>query len=271
VFDEELGRDLLLRDLPPRLTDLIERSSAKRVDLDHIIAACDRADGATQPPPLAQLVDNAVDLVDGTDLAAQLRVFRDHLLAAPPLTTTPLPEEASPPPAASLPTGTVTFLFTDIEGSTQRWEHDPAAMKAALARHDLLVRAAITAHNGQVFQTAGDSFAAAFVTAPAAMAAAMAAQQALQAEPWPASVAPLRVRMALHTGLAEFRADGWHAEYTLNRLARLLSAGSGGQVLLTDVTRELLREDLPKDVTLRDLGEYRLLNQPSTRVPATGS
>src|SRR5438876_3657979 len=100
---------------------------------------------------------------------------------------------------AELPTGTVTFLFTDIEGSTRLWEQHPEAMRAALARHDALLRHAIEAHAGTVFKTMGDQFCAAFATAPAAVAAALDAQIALQAEEWPEATA-LRVRMALHTG-----------------------------------------------------------------------
>src|SRR5579864_8099205 len=107
---------------------------------------------------------------------------------------------------AELPTGTVTFLFTDIEGSTRLWEQHPEAMQGALARHDALLRQAIEAHGGHVFKTVGDQFCAAFATPPDALAAALTAQQALGAEPW-GEGGPLRVRMALHTGAAEQR-DG---------------------------------------------------------------
>jgi predicted ATPase len=131
-------------------------------------------------------------------------------------------------------------------------------MKEALAQHDVLVRAAIVGQCGVIFQNAGDSFAATFVTVHAALAAALLAQRALQAAPWPEPVGALRVRMALHTGPAELRPDGWHGEHTLNRLARLLAAGHGGQVLLSGVTRDLLQEHLPLDVTLRALGARRL-------------
>src|SRR4051812_26336476 len=102
------------------------------------------------------------------------------------------------------PTGTVTFLFTDIEGSTKRWERQPAAMQAALARHDALLRKAIEARGGYVFKTVGDAFCAAFATAPDALAAAIAAQRALHGEPW-GEIGPIRVRMALHTGAAQER------------------------------------------------------------------
>src|SRR4051812_36771394 len=103
---------------------------------------------------------------------------------------------------AELPNGTVTFLFTDIEGSTTRWEHHPAAMRQDLARHHALLRQAVEAHAGQVFNIAGDAFCVAFTTAPEALAAADAAQRALYVEPW-GELGPIRVRMALHTGAAE--------------------------------------------------------------------
>ena len=95
---------------------------------------------------------------------------------------------------AELPSGTVTFLFTDSEGSTAHWERDPAAMREALARHDALLREAITSHRGCVFTTVGDAVCAAFATAPDALAAALATQRALHAEPW-GGLGPLRVRM----------------------------------------------------------------------------
>src|SRR5262245_37914057 len=105
---------------------------------------------------------------------------------------------------AELPTGTVTFLFTDIEGSTQLGERSPAAMQPALARHDQLLREAIHARGGAIFKTVGDAFHAVFSTAPAAIAAAVVAQRALAAEPW-GGLGALSVRMALHTGAAELR------------------------------------------------------------------
>ncbi len=154
------------------------------------------------------------------------------------------------------PTGTVTFLFTDIEGSTKLWEHHPNAMKSALARHDALTRDAIEKHRGHVFKTVGDAFCAAFATASDALVSACAAQRALYAENW-GSIGALRVRMALHTGVTEERGDDYVGPI-LNRVARLLSAGHGGQTLLSLVTAELVRDHLPEGVTLRDLGEGRL-------------
>ena len=158
---------------------------------------------------------------------------------------------------APLPTGTVTFLFTDIEGSTTRWEQQRAVMQQALARHDAILRDAIESHGGHVFKTVGDAFYAVFAMAPDAVEAALAAQQALQAEAWDAALGVLRVRIALHTGGAEER-DGDYFGPPLNRVARLLSAGHGGQVLLSTVTQELVHDQLPVGAELRDLGEHRL-------------
>jgi class 3 adenylate cyclase len=158
----------------------------------------------------------------------------------------------------ALPTGTVTFLFTDIEGSTGRWEAHPTAMKAALDQHDALLRAAITAQAGRVFQSAGDSLVAAFASPGPALAAALAGQRALLAAQWPAALGAIRVRMALHTGPAELRDGAYHAEFTLNRLARLLAAGHGGQILSSDTTRVLLNGGSPRHVAWQDLGEHWL-------------
>jgi predicted ATPase/class 3 adenylate cyclase len=157
---------------------------------------------------------------------------------------------------AGLPSGTVTFLFTDIEGSTTRWEHQPEAMQAALARHDALLRAAILEHDGHVVKTTGDGIHAAFSRAQDAVAAAVDAQHRLLAESWD-EIGGLRVRMALHTGAAEER-DGDYYGPPLNRAARLLATGHGGQVLLSDVTAGLVRDDPSGGLELLDLGEHRL-------------
>jgi class 3 adenylate cyclase/DNA-binding XRE family transcriptional regulator len=162
--------------------------------------------------------------------------------------------QASAPLA--LPTGTVTFLFTDIEGSTKLWEQHPKAMPAALARHDTILQQAIAATAGVVFKMVGDGCHAVFATAPAALATAVTAQRALQVEPWGPS-GQLQVRMALHSGMAEIR-DGDYFGAPLNRVARLLAAGHGGQTLLSLATAELVREELPPDAALRDLGTHRL-------------
>ncbi len=155
-----------------------------------------------------------------------------------------------------LPSGTVTFLFTDIEGSTRLWETQATAMRAALARHDALLRHCIDAQGGHVFKTGGDAFCAAFHTAPDAVAAALEAQRALHHEPWPAG-APLRVRMALHAGAVELR-DGDYFGPALNKVARLLAAAHGGQVLMSESTHELCRDHLPPLVRAKPLGAHGL-------------
>jgi class 3 adenylate cyclase len=157
---------------------------------------------------------------------------------------------------AETPTGTVTFVFTDIESSTRLWEEHPQAMRAALACHDSILRLAIEAHGGIIFGTAGDAFYAAFSDARQALAAALAAQRALCTEAWE-EIGALRVRIALHTGAAELR-DGDYFGPPLNRVARLLVAGHGGQILLSLATQELVRDHLPQGMLLRDLGEHHL-------------
>ena len=157
---------------------------------------------------------------------------------------------------AEHPTGTVTFLFTDIEGSTKLWEQHPEAMKVAVARHDTILRSAVEAHQGYVVKTMGDGLLAAFGTAHAALAAAVQAQRLLLAETW-SEIGSLRARMALHTGPAEER-QGDYFGPALNRAARLMAAGHDGQILLTQATYELVRHHVVPEITLRDLGERRL-------------
>lgn len=152
---------------------------------------------------------------------------------------------------ADLPSGTVTFLFTDVEGSTRLWEGQPAEMQRALERHDEILRTSIEGRDGCVFATTGDGFAAAFARAPDAIDAAMDVQRTLAAEPWP-TARPVRVRMGLHTGEASER-DGNYFGPVLNRAARIMAAGHGGQILLGGPTASLL-----DNVGLTDLGEHRL-------------
>ena len=159
-------------------------------------------------------------------------------------------------PAGALPTGTVTLLFSDIEGSTQHWQRQREAMAVALCRHDQLVRTAIEAHNGHVFKTVGDAFCAAFWRAPDAVAAALDAQRALTSEDFSA-VGGLRVRMALHSGTADER-DGDYFGPAPNRVAQLLAVVHGGRIVISGATAQLLRGVMPEKVDLRDLGEHRL-------------
>jgi class 3 adenylate cyclase/tRNA A-37 threonylcarbamoyl transferase component Bud32 len=157
---------------------------------------------------------------------------------------------------ADSPTGTVTFLFTDIQGSTAMWERDAKRMQLALARHDEIMKTAVSSHGGHVFKMIGDACCAAFPSAPNALEAALAAQRAIFTEPWDER-SRVRVRMALHTGEVEER-DGDYFGPSVNRVARLLSAGHGGQTLLSRATREHLQGHLPEGVSVRDMGERRL-------------
>jgi class 3 adenylate cyclase len=164
------------------------------------------------------------------------------------------------------PEGTVIFLFTDIEGSTQLWEQFPDRMGDALALHDLLLRQTIQDCGGSVFKTVGDQCCADFAVAPEALRAALNAQRALlqkgRAESSPPPV-PIRVRMALHAGAAQKR-DGDYFGPALNRVSRLLAAAHGGQVLLSQPACEMIGRALPDGASLRDLGVYRFkgLRQP---------
>jgi predicted ATPase/class 3 adenylate cyclase len=153
------------------------------------------------------------------------------------------------------PSGTVAFLFTDIEGSTARWENQQQAMWAAVERHFALLRGAIDAHHGVLFKTIGDAVQGAFPTVPEAIAAAVAAQAALREEDW-GDLGPLRVRMAIHVGEAT-PVDGDYLAPVLNRLSRVLSAGYGDQILLTAAARALATT-LPPGHDVRDLGQHRL-------------
>lgn len=156
---------------------------------------------------------------------------------------------------AGPPSGTVTFVFTDIEGSTALWQDRARAMAAALTRHDEIVRGAIEGHHGYIFSTAGDAFAAAFASATDAIAAISAAQLRLSDEPWDEAV--IRVRAGLHTGEAEERGGNYFGP-VLNRAARIMALADGNQVLLSQATAELVRDRLTSAFELHDVGEHRL-------------
>jgi predicted ATPase/class 3 adenylate cyclase len=157
---------------------------------------------------------------------------------------------------AQLPTGTVTFLFSDIEGSTRLWEEFPDAMQECLARHDEILRDSIAVNDGVIVKTTGDGVHAAFATAAGGVAAALDAQRAIRASPWE-TIGDLRVRMGLHTGEAEVR-DGDYYGSVLNRAARLMSVAHGDQIVISQVTEGLARDSLAAEITLVDLGDHRL-------------
>jgi predicted ATPase/class 3 adenylate cyclase len=162
----------------------------------------------------------------------------------------------------ALPVGTVTFLLTDVEGSTRLWEQHPEAMREACARHDELVEALVGRHAGVVVRPRGegDSRFVVFARASDAVAAACAIQRAFHAEPWPLPE-PLAVRMALHTGEADLREGDYYGS-AVNRCARLRAAAHGGQTVLSGVTASLTRERIPAGASLRSLGTHQLRDVP---------
>jgi predicted ATPase/class 3 adenylate cyclase len=164
------------------------------------------------------------------------------------------------------PIGTVTFLFTDIEGSTKLAQALPAdAWSAILGRHRALIRAAIAAGGGHEEKTEGDGFLAVFDRPSGAVAAAVGAQRALGSEAWPDET-PVRVRMGLHTGDGQLDADGEYVGADVHRAARIGAAGHGGQVLLSETAAALVVDELPDGVGLRSLGHHRLKDLRPERI-----
>ncbi|MGB0129005.1 MAG: adenylate/guanylate cyclase domain-containing protein, partial [Rhodocyclaceae bacterium] len=154
------------------------------------------------------------------------------------------------------PLVTLTFLFTDIEGSTALWEEEADSMRVALQRHNTLLSSAVASYGGWVFKTVGDAFCVSFDRAPDALQTAREIQHLLSTEEWPTRT-PLRVRVALHTGPAYLSAGDYFGK-TVNRCSRLLAVARGGQTLLSSSTEALVREGLPPDMSLHDLGMLRL-------------
>jgi predicted ATPase/class 3 adenylate cyclase len=176
-------------------------------------------------------------------------------LASPPEGSTT--ERTVDAPSSTAPSETpLTFLFTDVEGSTRLWERNPQEMRSALARHDVILRTAITDQDGDVVKTTGDGLMAVFAAPVAAVSAGITAQRALLKEPWPVMCA-IRVRIGIHTGQAESRGGDFFGP-AVNRTARIMAAAHGGQIVVSGSTAELLGGNLPHTVTLRDLGEHRL-------------
>jgi predicted ATPase/class 3 adenylate cyclase len=255
-FGYWLRRQRLARDL--RQADLAQQLGIAPITLRKI--------EADERRPSLQLLTRVAEVFGLSDEERMLllRVARADLSPASlPLPQqapdSHLPDDAAPDalaPDPLPPSGTLTFLFSDIEGSTRLWEQHPQGMHAALTQHDALLRTAIISHGGAVIKGTGDGVLAAFRLAEDSLAAALQAQRALHAADW-GPVGVLKVRFALHTGSAEHH----HGDYVgpaLNRAARLLAAGHGGQILLSLATAELLHDQLPTGVHLRDLGTYQL-------------
>src|SRR5258706_3969219 len=161
-----------------------------------------------------------------------------------------------PPKVNAAPPQTLTFLFTDIEGSTPLWDMQPAAMRAATQRHNALLREAIIGHGGNTFRVVGDAFCVAFSDAASAIGAAIDAQHALRAEDW--REAPIHVRMGLHSGSVELADEEIFRGPSLARAARVMSAAHGDQILATAATVALLDRKVPAGAALRDLGDHTL-------------
>jgi len=158
------------------------------------------------------------------------------------------------------PSGTVTFLFTDIEGSTKLAQEYPDTWETLRARHHEILQSAMDAHNGYVFQIIGDAFCVAFHTASDGLNATLDSQRNLQLKD--SESMPIKVRMGLHTGEATIHGNEYHGYLTMSLVQRVMSAGHGGQILLSNAVENLLRGQLPKDISLRDMGEHRFKNIP---------
>ena len=157
-----------------------------------------------------------------------------------------------------LPSGTITYLFTDVEGSTPLWQQHPDEMRSVMARHDTLLTSTVEANGGTVVRPRGkgDSIFAVFLRASDAVGASCSAQQLLLQENWPEGIA-INVRMALHTGESELRDHDYYGN-AVNRCARLRSIAHSGQILISEATAQLVRDDLSGEIDLRDLGSHRL-------------
>jgi predicted ATPase/class 3 adenylate cyclase len=173
----------------------------------------------------------------------------------------------------SYPNGTVTFLFTDIGGSTRLWEQAPDAMRVALASHDAILRSCVEARGGVVFKTVGDAVYAAFADPAAAVAASVDAQRELDAHAWPEAVGRIEVRMAIHTGVAA-ETGGDYFGPPLNRVSRIMSLAFPGQILVSRTSASLIGSALDGGITLRELGVFRLKDlsepEPTAQVIADG-
>ncbi len=233
-------------------------------DLIRLLAAAGQPDAALrQYRDLERILDQELADEPSEATRALVRRIETQPAAREPMVARPTPPRlASAAPVDALPTGTVTFLFTDIEGSTALWERAGDAFRTALATHHTLLRRTFRAHGGHEIKEAGDSFLVAFARPSDALACAVAGQQALAGQAWAAEAGPLRVRMALHTGEVALQ-DGEYHGLVLHRASRMLTAAHGGQILCSEVASGLLQRDpATTDVRLSDLGIYRLRDVP---------
>ncbi len=196
--------------------------------------------------PSRQIAERLADILGVP--ANQREIFLEVARGLRPVDYLSLARE---PAVSSPPTGTVTFLYTDIEGSTKLAQEHPEKWETLRARHHAILLGAIESNNGYVFQVVGDGFCAAFHTPNDGFHAAIEAQRKLQTENW--GEVPLNVRMGIHTGEAEAHGNEYYSYLTLSLVQRIMSAGHGGQILLSHATENLLRGHLPKDVSLLDL------------------
>jgi predicted ATPase/class 3 adenylate cyclase len=220
---------------------------------------------AEERRPSAQIAERLAEIfrIPPDERVAFVRFVRGDWQATPTESTEHIPwrvvgpgaQTDAPNPKSHL----ATFLFTDIEGSAKLWEGAPEQMRVALQRHHAILQEAIVPNGGDVFQIVGDAFCAAFPTVLSAISAAVTAQQELYREPWDLPF-PIRVRMGLHTGEAERLNNEYASNPTLNRVARILDAAHGGQVLLSLATKDLSKDSLPVNTELRDMGEHYLKN-----------
>lgn len=203
----------------------------------HVYVVCTVVEGIRFGPPI---------VVNGRDVS-KVEYFEGHA---------PAERVAGPIPKVAAPDGTVTFLFTDMEGSTKLWERYPEHMRDALLIHDELVCEAIERCGGFVFKTVGDAVCSAFHTAPDALRAALDVQSVLKSRRWPGGI-EIKVRTGLHTGAASIE-EGDYMGPTLNRVSRLLALGHGGQILMSETSADLCLDNLPDQVSLKALGSHGL-------------
>ena len=245
--------------LKRKALDLTREELAERVGYS---AATIRKIEDEERRPSLQVLERLAEVLNipENERPAFLGFGRGDWQAAPTEDVENAPWLASGSGPSNSKTHLATFLFTDIESSAKLWEVAQEKMKIALQRHHAILQRAIESNGGAVFQIIGDAFCAAFPTVLSAVSAAMAAQQEFHEEAWDLPF-PIRVRMGIHTGEAEKTSnDNYASGPTLNRVARILTAAHGGQVLLSLATKDLVKDSLPANTELRDMGEHYLKN-----------